>query len=46
MPIPGGYMAILVMEKCPGVVLSDFWSFEESKKEKIRKAFLRDFRYR
>ncbi|EFE34321.1 uncharacterized protein ARB_06721 [Trichophyton benhamiae CBS 112371] len=43
MPIPGGYMAILVMEKCPGVVLSDFWSFEESKKEKIRKAFLRDF---
>ncbi|EZF78273.1 hypothetical protein H105_00667 [Trichophyton soudanense CBS 452.61] len=43
MPIPGGYMAILIMEKCPGVVLSDFWNFEESKKKKIRKAFLRDF---
>ncbi|EGD93147.1 hypothetical protein TESG_00701 [Trichophyton tonsurans CBS 112818] len=43
MPLPGGYMAILIMEKCTGVVLSDFWSFEESKKEKIRQAFLRDF---
>ncbi|EFR01365.1 hypothetical protein MGYG_04372 [Nannizzia gypsea CBS 118893] len=44
MLVPKGYLVILVMEKCPGVVLSDFWDYEKPKRDKIRKAFRRDYR--
>ncbi|EFQ96686.1 hypothetical protein MGYG_08609 [Nannizzia gypsea CBS 118893] len=32
MPVPGGYIVILIMEKCPGVPLIDFWQYDEAKK--------------
>ena len=41
MPIPGGYMVALVMEKVPGVDLRDFWDYDSPKRDKIRGAFRR-----
>ncbi|KAM5461424.1 hypothetical protein McanCB49686_000223 [Microsporum canis] len=38
-----GYLVVLIMEKCPGVTLSDFWDYDEAKREKIRDAFRRDY---
>ncbi|KAF3483575.1 uncharacterized protein GIQ15_02899 [Arthroderma uncinatum] len=43
MPVPTGYMVMLVIEKCPGVTLVDFEKYSEEKKEKIRRTFRRDF---
>ncbi|KAK2786072.1 hypothetical protein FQN53_006981 [Emmonsiellopsis sp. PD_33] len=40
MLVPGGYVAILVMEKLPGVSLdSSFWKYDRGKRDKIRAAF-------
>ncbi|PGH19315.1 hypothetical protein AJ80_04068 [Polytolypa hystricis UAMH7299] len=39
MLIPGGYIAILVMEILPGVSLDHFWEYDLEKREKIRAAF-------
>ncbi|KAM5470214.1 hypothetical protein MauCBS54593_004099 [Microsporum audouinii] len=43
MPIPMGYVVILIMQKCPGAPLTDFWRYNEAKREKIREAFRRDY---
>lgn len=45
MLVPRGYLVVLIMEKCPGVTLSDFWDYDEAKREKIRDAFHRDYMY-
>ncbi|KAK2812929.1 hypothetical protein FQN50_000950 [Emmonsiellopsis sp. PD_5] len=39
MPVPGGYMIFIVMEKVPGVPLVDFWDYDFPKREMIRAAF-------
>ncbi|EZF78288.1 hypothetical protein H105_00680 [Trichophyton soudanense CBS 452.61] len=38
-PVPGGYMIFIVTEKVPGISLSQFWSYDLAKREKIRGAF-------
>ncbi|KAM5474840.1 hypothetical protein MferCBS49748_000247 [Microsporum ferrugineum] len=43
MLVPRGYLVVLIIEKCPGVTLSDFWDYNEAKREKIRDAFRRDY---
>lgn len=39
MPVPDGYMALLVTEKVPGVSLDDFWHYDLKTRDKIRAAF-------
>ncbi|PGH06056.1 hypothetical protein GX51_02647 [Blastomyces parvus] len=40
MLVPGGYVAILVMEKLPGVSLdSSFWKYDREKRDNVRAAF-------
>ncbi|KAK2809060.1 hypothetical protein FQN50_004113 [Emmonsiellopsis sp. PD_5] len=40
MLVPGGYVAVLVMEKLPGMSLdSSFWEYDREKRDKIRAAF-------
>lgn len=39
MPVPGGYIVFLLMEKVPGVPLVDFWQNDFEKRERIREAF-------
>ncbi|KKZ60974.1 hypothetical protein EMCG_04397 [[Emmonsia] crescens] len=39
MPVPGGYLVFMVMERVPGVPLVDFWDYDFEKREKIRAAF-------
>jgi hypothetical protein len=42
MPVPGGYLAFLLMERVPGETLDlHFWHYEFPKREKIRAAFRR-----
>ncbi|KAM5458249.1 hypothetical protein MaudCBS49596_000161 [Microsporum audouinii] len=38
-PVPDGYIVFIVMEKVPGVPLSNFWKYDLAKREKIRAAF-------
>ncbi|KAM5437313.1 hypothetical protein McanCB21832_002022 [Microsporum canis] len=38
-PVPDGYIVFIVMEKVPGVPLSDFWEYDLAKRDKIRAAF-------
>ncbi|KAH8811931.1 hypothetical protein F5884DRAFT_295204 [Xylogone sp. PMI_703] len=39
MPLPGGYLVWLFMEKVPGVTPRNFWQMSEEEREQIRKAF-------
>lgn len=39
MPVPGGYIVVLVVEKLPGVPLSDFYERSNEQKRTIREAF-------
>ncbi|KKZ61142.1 hypothetical protein EMCG_04243 [[Emmonsia] crescens] len=39
MPVPNGYLIFIVMEKLPGVTLSDFWSYPLLKRDMIRASF-------
>src|SRR5438105_11026390 len=47
MPVPGGYMIFLLMEKVPGQTLLDFdfWSFSKEKRQKMRECFRRSMKY-
>lgn len=47
-PMPGGYIAYIVMTLMPGQHLMDlkFWSMSDDEKEKIRKAFVPVLKYR
>ncbi|EFR01383.1 hypothetical protein MGYG_04390 [Nannizzia gypsea CBS 118893] len=38
-PVPGGYIVFIIMEKVPGITLSEFWSYDLAKRDKIRAAF-------
>ncbi|KAK2812028.1 hypothetical protein FQN50_001737 [Emmonsiellopsis sp. PD_5] len=37
--MPGGYIVFIVMEKVPGVPLTDFWTYDRPKRDRIREAF-------
>lgn len=39
MPVPNGYVVLILMEKVPGVPLVDFWNYDPNKRQKIRAAF-------
>lgn len=39
MPVPGGYVVFMVMERVSGVSLVDFWDYDFLKREIIRGAF-------
>ncbi|PGH33747.1 hypothetical protein GX50_03404 [[Emmonsia] crescens] len=39
LPIPGGYIVFIVMEKVPGVPLTDFWTYDRPKRDRFREAF-------
>ncbi|KAK2807049.1 hypothetical protein FQN50_005623 [Emmonsiellopsis sp. PD_5] len=39
MPVPGGYIFSILMERVPGVPLGDFWTYDPEKREKIRNSF-------
>ncbi|KLJ06142.1 hypothetical protein EMPG_10436 [Blastomyces silverae] len=39
LPTPGGYIVFIVMEKVPGVPLTDFWTYDRPKRDRIREAF-------
>ncbi|KAM5491880.1 hypothetical protein MaudMau93_001628 [Microsporum audouinii] len=43
MPVPGSYIIFLIIEKCPGVELTDFWDYDEAKRKKIRDAFRKNY---
>lgn len=45
MPVPGSYIIFLIIEKCPGVELTDFWDYDEAKRKKIRDAFRKNYTY-
>ncbi|KAI1953687.1 hypothetical protein LOZ57_000028 [Ophidiomyces ophidiicola] len=39
LPVPGGYVVFILMQKVTGVPLVDFWDYDFDKREKIRAAF-------
>ncbi|KAK2867842.1 hypothetical protein FQN49_003417 [Arthroderma sp. PD_2] len=39
MPVPGGHLTYLIMEKAPGVPLVNFWEYDRAKRDRIRAAF-------
>ncbi|PGH09853.1 hypothetical protein AJ79_05579 [Helicocarpus griseus UAMH5409] len=39
MPVPGAYIAFVLMQKVPGVPLTNFWEYSPEKRQKIRAAF-------
>ncbi|KAI2005939.1 hypothetical protein LOY97_000220 [Ophidiomyces ophidiicola] len=39
LPVPGGYVVFILMQKVPGVPLIDFWKYDFDKREKIRAVF-------
>ncbi|KAL4950205.1 hypothetical protein BDW69DRAFT_172657 [Aspergillus filifer] len=40
MPVPGGWMVCFLMEKVPGVRMTEFWRYDLAQRNKIRQAFL------
>ncbi|KAL4916566.1 hypothetical protein BDW62DRAFT_185913 [Aspergillus aurantiobrunneus] len=41
MPVPGGWLAFILMERVPGVPLTHFHTYNLAKRDKIRKTFRR-----
>ena len=39
MPVPGGWVVFILMERVPGVPLTDFRTYDLAKREKVRRAF-------
>lgn len=45
MPVPGGYLVYIVMEKVRRVSLENFWRYPRDKRDKIRDAFAKSLEY-
>ena len=45
MPVPGGWMVCFLIERVPGVRLTEFWHYGLAQRNKIRQAFLTSMTY-